>query len=306
MSTTGRYYSSNTIVVHVIINPISGAGADPHAAGRRVAQVEASAAERGLGAVVRVTERAGHAVELAAAAVTAGASSVIVWGGDGTFNEASGALIGTGIPVGLVPAGSGNGLARALGMPWDPATALAVAFDGRPRPIDAGRMAGRPFFNIAGIGFDARVAALFNRRAAGTRGGWPYIAIGVREGCRYCALDYDVRMDDDSRRYRALLIAFANGREYGLGARIAPDARLDDGLLDAIIVEERGILKRFWDARHLAKGTAHLAPLVTTRPVRRATIETPGDIEFHVDGEPGVAKDRIDVEVLPGALVIRT
>jgi diacylglycerol kinase (ATP) len=306
MSTTGRYYSSNTIVVHVIINPISGAGADPHAAGKRVAQVEAAAAERGLGATVRVTERAGHAVELAAAAVTAGASSVIVWGGDGTFNEASGALIGTGIPVGLVPAGSGNGLARALGMPWDPAAALAVAFDGTPRPIDAGRMAGRPFFNIAGIGFDARVAALFNRRAAGTRGGWPYIAIGVREGCRYCALDYDVRMDDDSRRYRALLIAFANGREYGLGARIAPDARLDDGLLDAIIVEERGILKRFWDARHLAKGTAHLAPLVTTRRVRQATIESPGEMEFHVDGEPGVARDRIDVEVLPGALVIRT
>jgi diacylglycerol kinase (ATP) len=306
MSTTGRYYSSNTIVVHVIINPISGAGADPHAAERRVAQVEAAAAERGLGATVRVTERAGHAVDFAAAAVTAGASGVIVWGGDGTFNEASGALIGTGIPVGLVPAGSGNGLARALGMPWDPAAALAVAFDGTPRPIDAGRMAGRPFFNIAGIGFDARVAALFNRRAAGTRGGWPYIAIGVREGCRYCALDYDVRMDDDSRRYRALLIAFANGREYGLGARIAPDALLDDGLLDAIIVEERGILKRFWDARHLAKGTAHLAPLVTTRRVRRATIESPGEIEFHVDGEPGLAKDRIDVEVLPGALVIRT
>jgi YegS/Rv2252/BmrU family lipid kinase len=305
MSTTGRYYSSNTIVVHVIINPISGAGADPHAAERRVAQVEEAAAERGLRAAVRVTERAGHAVELAAGAVTAGASSVIVWGGDGTFNEASGALIGTGIPVGLVPAGSGNGLARALGMPWEPAAALAVAFDGTPRPIDAGRMAGRPFFNIAGIGFDARVAALFNRRAAGTRGGWPYIAIGVREGCRYCALDYDVRMDDDSRRYRALLIAFANGREYGLGARIAPDARLDDGLLDAIIVEERGILKRFWDARHLAKGTAHLAPLVTTCQVRRATIETPGDIEFHVDGEPGVARDRIEVEVLPAALVIR-
>ena len=306
MSTTGRYYSSNTIVVHVIINPISGAGADPHVAAKRVAQVDAAASARGVRATVHVTERPGHAIDLAAAAITAGASSVIVWGGDGTFNEASGALLSTGIPVGLVPAGSGNGLARALGMPWDPAAALAVAFDGTPRTIDAGRMAGRPFFNVAGVGFDARVAALFNRRAAGTRGGWPYIAIGVREGCRYCALDYDVLLDDESRRYRALLLAFANGREYGLGARIAPDARLDDGLLDAIIVEERGILKRFWDARHLAKGTAHLAPLVTTRRVRRATIESPGEMEFHVDGEPGVASDRIDVEVLPGALVIRT
>ncbi len=293
-------------MIHVIINPISGAGADPDAATRRTELVAAAARARGVEVVVDVTERKGHAAELGERAVAAGADGVIVWGGDGTFNEAAGALVGSTIPVGLVPAGSGNGLARALGMPWDPAAALRVAFDGVPRAIDAGRMAGRCFFNIGGIGFDARVAALFNLRAKGTRGGWPYIAIGVREGCRYCALDYDVRLDDDERHYRALIIAFANGREYGLGARIAPDARLDDGLLDAIIVEERGVLARFWDARHLAKGTAHLAPMVTTRKVRRATVTCAGEMEFHVDGEPGRATGRIEVEVIPAALVIRT
>lgn len=293
-------------MIHAIINPVSGAGADPNAASRRAELIDAAARARGVEATITLTERAGHAAELGREALARGASSVIVWGGDGTFNEAAGALVGTTVPLGLVPAGSGNGLARALGMPWDPAAAIAVAFDGRPRTIDAGRMAGRFFFNIAGVGFDARVAALFNRRAKGTRGGWPYIAIGLREGCRYCALDYDVRLDGDSHRYRALLIAFANGREYGLGARIAPDARLDDGLLDAIIVEERGVIARFWDARHLARGTAHLAPLVTTRKVRHATIESPGEMEFHVDGEPGLAHDRIDVEVIPGALLIRT
>jgi YegS/Rv2252/BmrU family lipid kinase len=293
-------------VIHAIINPISGAGADPDAAQRRAELVAAAARARGADVTIDFTERAGHAAGLGARAVERGAAGVIVWGGDGTFNEAAGALIGTGIPVGLVPAGSGNGLARALGMPWDPAAALARAFDGVPQTIDAGRMAGRCFFNIAGIGFDARVAARFNQRAKGTRGGWPYIVIGVREGCRYCALDYDVRLDGEAHRYRALIIAFANGREYGLGARIAPDARLDDGLLDAVIVEERGVVARFWDARHLAKGTAHLAPLVTTRKVRRATIECAGEMEFHVDGEPGIARDRIDVEVLPAALVIRT
>jgi YegS/Rv2252/BmrU family lipid kinase len=208
--------------------------------------------------------------------------------------------------LGLVPAGSGNGLAAALGVPRDPAAALDVAFDAAPRTIDAGRIAGRYFFNIAGIGFDARVAALFNRRAAGSRGGWPYIAIGVREGCTYCALDYDVHLDDERRSYRALLLAFANGREYGLGARIAPDARLDDGLLDAIIVEERGVLARFWHARHLARGTPQLAPFVTTRRVRRAVIEAKGEMEFHVDGEPGSARDRIEVDIVPGALRIKT
>jgi len=292
-------------VIHVIINPVSGAGADPHAASRRAAMIRAAVAERGEQVTIGFTERQGHARQLGDAAVAAGATSVIVWGGDGTFNETAGALLHSSIPLGLVPAGSGNGLAAALGVPRDPGRAIAVALDGRPRAIDAGRMAGRCFFNIAGVGFDARVAALFNQRAAGSRGGWPYLMIGVREGCTYCALDYDVQLDGETRKYKALLIVFANGREYGLGARIAPDARLDDGLLDVIIVEDAGLLARFWHARHLARGTPQLAPPVTTRRVSRAVIESDGDMEFHVDGEPGRASRRIDVEILPGALTVR-
>jgi diacylglycerol kinase (ATP) len=292
-------------VIHAIINPISGAGADPDAATRRARVVEEAAKRRGLDATIEFTRRHGHARELAAAALDANARNVVVWGGDGTFNEAASALVGSSIPIGLVPAGSGNGLARALGVPWEPALAIDLAFDGPPRLIDVGRIAGRYFFNIAGIGFDARVATLFNQRAAGTRGGWPYIVIGVREGCRYCASDYDVVLDGDARKYKALLIVFANGREYGLGARIAPDAQLDDGLLDALVVEDRNVMSRFWNARHLAKGTPHLSPMVTARRVKRATVETIGPIEFHVDGEPGIANGRVDVEILPSALTIR-
>jgi diacylglycerol kinase (ATP) len=292
-------------VIHAIINPISGAGADPDAATRRARVIEDAARRRGLAASISFTRRQGHARELAAEALDALATSVVVWGGDGTFNEAASALVGSPLPIGLVPSGSGNGLARALGVPWDPVAAVDLAFDGPPRLIDVGRIAGRYFFNVAGIGFDARVAALFNQRAAGTRGGWPYILIGVREGCRYCASEYDVTLDGELRKYRALLIVFANGREYGLGARIAPDARLDDGLLDALVVEDRNIVSRFWNARHLAKGTPHLSPMVTARRVTRATVQTAGPIEFHVDGEPGTATGQVDVELLPAALSIR-
>ncbi|MEX1127282.1 MAG: diacylglycerol kinase family protein [Vicinamibacterales bacterium] len=293
-------------MIHVIINPVSGAGADPVAASRRAAMIQAAAATRHAEVTIALTTRQGHARELGEAAVAAGATSVIVWGGDGTFNETAGALLHTSIPLGLVPAGSGNGLAGALGVPRDPERAIAVALDGEARAIDAGRMAGRYFFNIAGIGFDARVAALFNQRAAGSRGGWPYVLIGLREGCTYCALDYDVQLDGEARKYKALLIAFANGCEYGLGARIAPDARLDDGLLDVIIVEDVNVVARFWHARHLARGAPQLAPPVTTRRATRAVIEAAGEMEFHVDGEPGRASGRIDVEILPGALLIRS
>jgi diacylglycerol kinase (ATP) len=292
--------------IAAIINPISGAGADPAAASRRIALVRSEAARRGLTVAIHVTERPGHARALAAASAADAADLLIVWGGDGTFNEAGAALLGSSTAVGLVPAGSGNGLAAALGVPHDPRAALAIAFDGPTRKIDAGMMAGRPFFNIAGIGFDARVATEFNQRAAGRRGVWPYIALGIREGCRYQSADYRLHLDGEPRLLRALLIAFANGREYGMGARIAPAAELDDGLLDAMVVEERSVLARFWHARRLVTDTAHLAPRVFSARVTSAVVEADGPIEFHVDGEPGVAAGRIEVRIIPGALNVRT
>lgn len=288
-----------------IINPISGAGVDPDAAARRIALVHAEATRRGLSADIHLTERAGHARELAAAAAASGIDLVIVWGGDGTLNEAGAGLIGSATTLGLVPAGSGNGLAAALGTPRESRLALAAAFEGETRTIDAGMMAGRPFFNIAGIGFDARVARLFNARGPGRRGGWPYVVIGLREGCRYGGDEYTVELDGDRRRLRALLISFANGREYGIGARIAPFAQLDDGLLDATIVEARPLLTRFWDARHLALGTPHRAPSVSVRQVRQAVVDAEFPMEFHVDGEPGLIQGPVEVRILPGALKVR-
>ncbi len=288
-----------------IINPVSGAGADPTVAERRIAAISDEARRRGLSAEIHLTEGAGHARELAAASAAANVDLVIVWGGDGTVNEAGGALIHSSTTLGLIPAGSGNGLAAALGTPREPHTALALAFDGATRTIDAGIMANRPFFNIAGIGFDARVARLFNERGVGRRGGWPYIMIGVREGCRYEGVEYSIDFDGDKRRVRALLIAFANGREYGMGACIAPLAELDDGLLDATLVEYLPMLARFWDARHLAMGTAHRAKSVTTKRVTRAVIETDGPMEFHVDGEVAEHSNRIEVQIEPAALKVR-
>jgi len=288
-----------------IINPVSGAGADPTVAERRVAAIRDEARRRGVSAEIHLTKSAGHARDLAIASAAANIDLVIVWGGDGTVNEVGGALIHSSTTLALIPAGSGNGLAGALGTPHDSRAALAIAFDGATRTIDAGMMANRPFFNIAGIGFDARVARLFNERGVGRRGGWPYIIIGVREGCTYQGLEYAVEFEGDSRRVRALLIAFANGREYGMGACIAPLAELDDGLLDATVVEYLPMLARFWDARHLAMGTAHRAKSVTTKRVTRAVIESDGPMEFHVDGEVAVQANRIEVQILPAALKVR-
>lgn len=269
--------------------------------------IESAATQRGISARIQLTERAGHATTLAHDAVATGCQSIIVWGGDGTVNEVGSALIGSPTVLGLVPAGSGNGLAAALGVPREAAAAVAEAFDAPAHRIDAGMMAGRPFFNVAGIGFDAHVAALFNRRAKGARGGWPYISIGIREGFRYRASQYRLSLDGAATTVNALLLVFANGPEFGLRTRIAPGARVNDGWLDAVVVTDPGrVLARFWHARHLATGNPQRASIVSRTAVKHAVVELDGQVEFHVDGEPGMAANRIEVSILPGALVVRS
>ncbi len=290
-----------------IVNPMSGAGMDRTVAGLRLAMIRDELKGRGLEADVHLTERAGHARELARDAVATDADLVIAWGGDGTVNEVGSALIGSDIPLGLIPAGSGNGLAGALGIPREPRAALATLLGERMLTVDVGMLDDRPFFNVAGIGFDAHIARLFNGRPRGRRGRLPYVFLGVTEGCRYAGRDYTITLGNESRptSYRAFLIAFANGREYGMGMQIAPGAKLDDGLLEACIVEDRPVISRFLHARHMAMGKIERAPKITLRSVREAVVEADGEIEFHVDGEPGVADRRLEVSVRPAALRVK-
>jgi YegS/Rv2252/BmrU family lipid kinase len=293
-----------------VVNPVSGAGLNPNVAGQRVEMIRGELSARGLTADVHLTERGGHARELAQRAADARADLVIVWGGDGTVNEIGGALAGSGTPLGLIPAGSGNGLAAALRVPFDPHLAIAVALGERTLSVDVGRVNGQPFFNVAGLGFDAHVAMLFNQRRRGRGGKLPYVVIGVREGCTYVGKEYRIALESGtgparSTTVRALLIAFANGSDYGMGMRIAPAARLDDGLLEACVVLDRPVLSRFLHVRHLATGSIDRAPALIRESVCRAVVEADGDIVYHLDGELAVAKDRLDITVTPGALKVR-
>lgn len=288
-----------------IVNPLSGAGASAGVAESRVALLAARFASANLAGAVHLTERPFHAGELARAAVASGARTVIAWGGDGTINEVGTALAGSGVVLGIIPAGSGNGFAHELLIPDAPSAALEVALHGRERPIDAGEMEGRLFFNIAGIGFDAAVAEQFNMRSLGRRGMGPYVQIGLRETFRYRAARYRIQLDDEQIETSALLIAFANGREYGNRIRLAPHARLDDGKLEAMVVEDRTPLARLWCSRYLATGTADKAPRVIMRSVKTARIESEGEMLYHLDGEIGRARGTINVRIRPGALTVR-
>ena len=288
-----------------IVNPLSGTGADPRAAERRVAMLTGRFAAAGINGIVHLTERPRHASELATAAVSNGASIVLAWGGDGTINEVGSAIAGTGVSLGLVPAGSGNGFAAELGVPRDPAAAIDTALLGRDWVIDAGEINGRLFFNIAGVGFDAVVAEQFNARTQGRRGMGPYVLIGLRETFRYRGVPYRIVLDGETIVSTALLIAFANGREYGNRIRLAPHARMDDGKLEAMVVADRSPLARLWSGRHLALGTADKAPGIIARSITTATIETDGELLYHLDGEVARAQGTMSVRIRPGMLTVR-
>ena len=268
----------------------------------RAEQAAALIAARGLDAQVFMTERVGHARELAQAALARGVATVFAWGGDGTVNEVASALAFREATLGIVPSGSGNGLACELRIPLDPARAFAAALDGRVCRIDAGECDRRLFFNIAGIGLDAHVAHRFAADGLARRGLRRYLTIAATALVTYAPRTYVVATDGTEVRVRALLIALANGRQYGNGARIAPAAALDDGQLDVVVVAGRSPLAVVAQVPRLFTGRIAGATGVTS--VKSVEVEVTSDqpLAYHVDGEPFVGGTSIRARSRPGAL----
>jgi YegS/Rv2252/BmrU family lipid kinase len=294
--------------VAVIINPISG-GARPDTA-RAKAQLAMAAIERhGDTAEVFITERVGHAKQLAKAAAKRGARLVLAWGGDGTINEVATALaFEEETPFGIIPAGSGNGLATELGISRNADRAIAQALRAEPRLMDAGELDGHLFVNVAGIGIDAYVASRFNAATNVRRGLLTYAKITSGALFTYIPADYRIASGDngeDARLHtRAVLVSIANGTQFGNNARIAPHAKFDDGLLDLVVVEERSRLWTLTQVPRLFNGTAERVSGCTITKIRHATIETELPMTYHVDGEPILGGTRITVRVHPRALWI--
>lgn len=291
--------------VRVIVNPISGRGRRDGLGRARADQAVAWCRTRGIPADVHVTEGPAHGARLAGEAAGAGAAVVIAWGGDGTVNEVGAALAGGPAALGIVPSGSGNGLARTLAIPADPAAALAIALDGVDRCLDAGELDGRLFFNVAGVGFDARVAHRFARNGGGRRGLARYVAAACREALTYSPDALQITTPDGTFETRPLLVTFANAREWGNGAIIAPGARPDDGRLDLVIVEDRSWFAVLRAVPRLFDGSIGSVPGVRTVAIEAARIAADGPIAYHVDGEPGVAPGPVQVRVRPGVLRVR-
>ena len=256
---------------------------------------------------VLITDRRGHARALAAAAVERGASLVIAWGGDGTVNEVASALAFGPAALGVMPGGAGNGLARMLKLPADPEHALPALVHGTDRLIDLGEIGGHRFTNVAGLGFDAQVALTFARMGRGRRGLLRYAYVVLRELARYQPSCYDLEWNDGgvARAKLAFLLGFANGRQWGNGAIVAPHARLDDGRLDVVCVAPRSSVRVLTAFPRLFLGTLDRAPGVESWTVAAAAVSAAASLTCHVDGEPVQLGRRASVRVLPAALRLR-
>jgi YegS/Rv2252/BmrU family lipid kinase len=289
----------------VIINPLSGHGRIETQIHDHAALARELLKRHGIECVVRPTTAQGDARTFAREAVEDGCDLVIAWGGDGTVNEAASALVHSAATLAIVPAGSGNGLALDLGVPFAPTLALAVAATGPTMMIDVGQVNECLFFNIAGVGVDAVVAARFAERGLRRRGLMAYAQLSTAELMRYRAQTYTLTLDGEVIDRRAMLVAIANGRQYGNRLLIAPGAKLDDGLLEVVVVDQLSLLGIAWRLPSLFRGTLRTGRGITMRAATNVSVKAAGPIPYHVDGEPRLATGELVVSVHPKALRVR-
>jgi YegS/Rv2252/BmrU family lipid kinase len=288
------------VKVRAILNPRAGVAA--RAALDAVRRVGTPWGELDL----RVTTAPGDARRMAREAAEAGLDLVLAVGGDGTANEAAWGLLDSPTALGLVPAGSGNGLARALRIPLRPAAALLALQDAVVRRMDVGTANGRPFLNVAGAGFDALVGAAFHEwgRAGRRRGLFNYFRLALPRALHYRASHWNLVAGTERFAGSAFLVAFFNGPQYGGGALIAPGSRLDDGLLDVVVVEDAPALELLANVPRLWMGGLEKFRRYRRVTAAGATLTGPAPFEHHCDGEPEPAADRLEIGLRRRALAV--
>lgn len=246
------------------------------------------------------TQYAGHASEIAARCVADGADIVVAVGGDGTINETARALVHTPTTLGIIPCGSGNGLARHLQIPMDVKKAIETINQCVIEKIDYGKINGIPYFCTCGVGFDAFISMKFAQ--AGKRGIATYIENTLREGLRYEPETYEIENEDGSMKHEAFLITCANASQYGNNFYIAPKASLCDGLMDVIIMEPFTMLDAPAISFQMINGTLDQNSKIKTIRCKQLKIHRSKPGVIHFDGDPVMAEADLTVEIIEKGL----
>ncbi len=245
---------------------------------------------------------ADEAADLASGCVADGVEALVVCGGDGLVNLAAQALAGTGIPLGLIPSGTGNDAARYFDLPRkDPVAAADRIIASRTRTIDLARSGGRYFVTVLAAGFDAIV----NERANAMR--WPrgqmrYNLATLAELRTFRPIPYTLQLDDETIETEAMLVAVGNGPSFGGGLRITEGALLDDGLLDVVMITKMSKTRLVRYYPRLFTGRIDGVDEYVHRRVKAVTIAAPGIVTY-ADGER-FGPLPLTIECVPDALVV--
>ncbi len=251
------------------------------------------------------TKYAGHAKELALEASQKNYGTVIAVGGDGTINEVTQGLVNSKTALGIIPCGSGNGFARLINMPLkDSLKCLEIIKQNHTKKIDVGQVNKEYFLNVAGFGLDAIVAHKFAKSKR--RGKLPYFQIGAKEFFNFKAEKYTLTFTDGTQKTLApLCLVFANGTQYGSNFFIAPNARLDDGLLDMVVVKPTNIFKMLLGLPNFLKDGLSPVKLTETKKIKDVKIIGKAPFYYHIDGEPRICESsKLEIKILPLALKI--
>ena len=231
------------------------------------------------------TQRPGHATELASTASSSGFDLVVAVGGDGTVNEVAQGLIGTDTEMGIIPIGSGNGLARELDIPMGMKKSAHALLKGSTLRLDVCLLNNQRFLCTSGIGFDALIADQMSKTSS--RGFLKYVQLVIRESIYFKPVSIRMKIDGVLIEEPVFLITFANASQFGNNAFIAPGASMTDGLIDVILVRKFNKLWMPVFAIALFSKLIPKLPFVKCFKARQIDLELAETPVFHFDGEPG-------------------
>ena len=275
-----------------IINPISGTGKQNN--------IEDYISKYFINYDVFFTKRPGHATSLSKQAIIDKIDILIVVGGDGTVNECLTPLINTNIALGIIPCGSGNGLANHIGINSNIKKALYQMIASKQDLIDVCLVNDKAFINVSGVGFDSHIAHLFSKLKK--RGLFSYLLVVIKE-LSYSAKNYEIQHNKITRKIKAFMISFANGSEYGNGVKIAPNAVINDGLIDFIIVKEFPKWKIPFFVIQLFTGAVNKYKFVEIIRAKSMKIVSNNTL-VHLDGEPYTTNNPIKISIIKQSLKI--
>lgn len=282
-----------------IINPSSGTsiGKNPEEIAR---VIEASVKSYGSSAQIFFTRERGHATELVRELLNQKKwKAIVAVGGDGTVNEVAKTLVGLSVPLGIIPLGSGNGLARHLGLPLTLPAALKRLLQERIITIDSAELNGLPFFCTAGVGFDAYVGHLFSQQ--NKRGLATYISVSLKSYLEYKPQKYRL----NGKETEVFSISFANAGQYGNNAWVAPKADLQDGLLDICTIKPFPLWYGTDLTFRMFNKTLRSSPYVSYERAIEAVVESDAPPMIHFDGEPlQLETTRIEIKIRPQSLKV--